>query len=185
MRYSFDSFEVDPALFELRSAGTRVPMEPQAFDVLLYLLRHRDHVVGKQELMDEIWGGRFVSETAVTSRIKQVRRALGDDGDAQRLIRTQHGRGYRFVGEVTEHPGRAVRRRPEHRRPPPGLRCSRRRTSRRSATPAATDSTSPIRSPVWPGRTSSWCPGSCPTWSRTGATRGTTTSCTGWAGSVG
>ena len=72
-------------------------MEPQAFDVLAYLVSHRDRVVAKEELMDGVWGGRFVSETAVTSRIKQVRRAVGDDGRAQRLIRTLHGRGYRFV----------------------------------------------------------------------------------------
>ena len=72
-------------------------MEPQAFDVLVYLVRHRDRVVSKDELMDQVWGGRFVSETAVTSRIKQTRRAVGDDGESQRVIRTLHGRGYRFV----------------------------------------------------------------------------------------
>ena len=71
---------VDLTVFELRRDGVSVPVEPQAFDVLLYLVRHRDRVVAKEELMDEVWGGRFVSETAVTSRIKQVRRALGDDG---------------------------------------------------------------------------------------------------------
>jgi hypothetical protein len=75
-------------------------LEPQAFDVLAYLVSHRDRVVPKEELMDGVWGGRFVSETAVTSRIKQVRRALGDDGHSQRMIRTQHGRGYRFVAPV-------------------------------------------------------------------------------------
>ena len=88
---------LDPALFELRRNGRPVPMEPQAFDVLTYLVSHHDRVVSKQELMDAIWGGRFVTEAAVTSRVKQVRRALGDDGRNQRLIRTVHGRGYRFV----------------------------------------------------------------------------------------
>ena len=88
---------LDPALFELRRDGRPVPMEPQAFDVLTYLVSHRDRVVSKQELMDAVWGGRFVTESAVTSRIKQVRRALGDDGHDQRLIRTVHGRGYRFL----------------------------------------------------------------------------------------
>jgi predicted ATPase/DNA-binding winged helix-turn-helix (wHTH) protein len=77
-------------------------MEPQAFDVLVYLVEHRERVVSKEELMDSIWGGRFVTEAAVTSRIKQVRRALGDDGGAQRLIRTVHGRGYRFIGEIAD-----------------------------------------------------------------------------------
>jgi pimeloyl-ACP methyl ester carboxylesterase len=97
--------EFDPVLFEVRRGGVAVPLEPQAFDVLAYLVSHRDRVVPKEELMDGVWGGRFVSETAVTSRIKQVRRALGDDGHSQRLIRTLHGRGYRFVAPVEARSG--------------------------------------------------------------------------------
>jgi DNA-binding winged helix-turn-helix (wHTH) protein len=92
--------ELDTALFELRRGGQRVALEPQAYDVLVYLVSHRDRVVLKEELMDAVWGGRFVTEAAVTSRIKQVRRALGDDGQAQRAVRTVHGRGYQFVGPV-------------------------------------------------------------------------------------
>jgi DNA-binding winged helix-turn-helix (wHTH) protein len=88
-----DALELDAAVFELRRAGRPVPMEPQAFDVLTYLVAHRDRVVSKEELMDAIWGGRFVTEAALTSRIKQVRRAVGDDGQTQHLIRTVHGRG--------------------------------------------------------------------------------------------
>jgi pimeloyl-ACP methyl ester carboxylesterase len=102
--------ELDESLFEVRRDGAVVPLEPQAFDVLVHLVRHRDRVVAKEELMDEVWGGRFVSETAVTSQIKQIRRALGDDGQAQRLVRTLHGRGYRFTGSVEEmgaHPAAA------------------------------------------------------------------------------
>jgi DNA-binding winged helix-turn-helix (wHTH) protein len=100
--FRFDGMELDPATFELRRGAAAVPMEPQAFDVLVYLVHHRDRVVAKEELMDEIWGGRFVTETAVTSRIKQARKALGDDGQSQRVIRTVHGRGYRFVADVAE-----------------------------------------------------------------------------------
>ena len=99
-----DGMELDQTLFELRRAGAVVPMEPQAFDVLSYLVAHRDRIVAKEELMDAVWGGRFVSESAVTSRIKQARRALGDDGQAQRFIRTQHGRGYRYVGAADRRP---------------------------------------------------------------------------------
>jgi DNA-binding winged helix-turn-helix (wHTH) protein/pimeloyl-ACP methyl ester carboxylesterase len=95
-----DDLELDTSLFELRRRGRRVPMEPQAFDVLTYLVSHRDRVVSKEELMDAVWGGRFVTETAVTSRIKQARKAVGDDGQAQRVISTVHGRGYRFVAPV-------------------------------------------------------------------------------------
>ncbi len=102
MSLRFAELELDLALFELRRDGARVPLEPQAFDVLVYLINHRDRIVSKEELMDQIWGGRFVSEAAVTSRIKQARRAVGDDGQAQRVIKTLHGRGYHFVAPVTE-----------------------------------------------------------------------------------
>ena len=97
---AFGDLELDLARFELRRGGVRVPMEPQAFSVLAYLVEHRERVVSKEELMDQVWGGRFVSETAVTSRIKQARKAVGDDGQAQRVIRTVHGRGYHFVADV-------------------------------------------------------------------------------------
>jgi DNA-binding winged helix-turn-helix (wHTH) protein/pimeloyl-ACP methyl ester carboxylesterase len=96
-----DGLVLDTALFELRRNGRIVPIEPQTFDVLTYLVSHRDRVVPKEELMDAVWGGRFVTEAAVTSRIKQARRAMGDDGRDQRLIRTVHGRGYRFVADVS------------------------------------------------------------------------------------
>jgi DNA-binding winged helix-turn-helix (wHTH) protein/pimeloyl-ACP methyl ester carboxylesterase len=94
--------ELDETLFELRRDGHAVSLEPQAFDVLVHLVRNRDRVVTKDELKDTVWGGRFVSETAVTSRIKQVRRALGDDGRNQAQVRTLHGRGYRYVGSVDD-----------------------------------------------------------------------------------
>jgi pimeloyl-ACP methyl ester carboxylesterase len=98
----FEDLELDLSRVELRRSGVRVPVEPQVFDVLAYLVNHRDRVVPKEELMDNIWGGRFVSEAAVTSRIKQARQAIGDNGQIQRLIRTVHGRGYRFVGPARE-----------------------------------------------------------------------------------
>ena len=100
--YSFGDVELDTTTYELRRAGRRVPLEPQAFDVLTYLVQHRERVVPKEELMDQVWGGRFVSESAVTSRIKQARRAIGDSGEAQLLIRTVHGRGYHFVAPVLD-----------------------------------------------------------------------------------
>ena len=102
--YDVDGFLVDPVLFELRREGQRVPLEPQAFDVLTYLVEHHDRVVSKEELMDAVWGGRFVTESAVTSRIKQVRRALGDTGSDQRVLRTVHGRGYHLVAQVRRLP---------------------------------------------------------------------------------
>ena len=118
MSLRFAELELDLALFELRRDGERIPLEPQAFDVLVYLINHRDRIVSKEELMDEIWGGRFVSEAAVTSRIKQARRAVGDDGQAQRVIKTLHGRGYHFVAPVTED---TVGQRPGDGRTTPAL----------------------------------------------------------------
>ena len=108
MTYFFGDTEIDPVLFEVRRGGHPVPVEPQVFDVLRYLVQHRDRVVSKEELLDSVWGDRFVSESALTSRIKEARRAVGDDGQAQRVIRTQHGRGYRFVAEVDTNPPAAA-----------------------------------------------------------------------------
>jgi DNA-binding winged helix-turn-helix (wHTH) protein len=99
--YTFGAFDLDTGLFELRRAGAPVPMEPQVFSVLAYLVEHRERVVGKNELLDNVWGDRFVSESALTSRIKAARRAVGDNGAQQRVIKTVHGRGYRFAAPVT------------------------------------------------------------------------------------
>lgn len=100
--FTFGEYELDIDRFELRRAGTPCAIEPQVFDVLRYLVSHRDRVVSKNELLDSIWGDRFVSESALTSRIKAARRVLGDSGKSQEVIRTTHGRGYRFVAEVIE-----------------------------------------------------------------------------------
>ena len=102
MILAFAGCELDTRAFELRRDGSVVAMEPQVFEVLAFLVRHRDRLVSKEELLDEVWGDRFVSESALTSRIKAARRAVGDDGSAQAVIRTVHGRGYRFVADVEE-----------------------------------------------------------------------------------
>ena len=118
-RYRFGHFTVDLGALEIRRAGQRVPVEPQVFDVLAVLLRERDRVVTKEELLDTVWGTRMVSESALTSRVKALRRALGDDGQRQEVIRTAHGRGFRFVADVVEE-----RREPAARRPLPAERSS-------------------------------------------------------------
>ena len=89
----FASCELDLARVVLRRDGAEVRVEPQVFDVLAYLALHRGTVVRKEELLDEIWGDRFVSESALTTRIKSLRQAVGDDGSRQSVIRTVHGRG--------------------------------------------------------------------------------------------
>lgn len=102
MIFAFDDCELHLALHELRRGGQPVAVEPQVFDVLAYLVRHRDRVVTKEELLEQVWGGRIVSEAALSSRLKSARKAIGDSGREQRAIRTVHGRGYRFVAAVTE-----------------------------------------------------------------------------------
>jgi DNA-binding winged helix-turn-helix (wHTH) protein len=105
MIHAFGGYELDLAQYEIRHSGMTVPVEPQVFDVLAYLVEHRDRVVSKEELLDNVWGDRFVSESALTSRIKSVRQAVGDSGRAQAVVKTVHGRGYRFVAAVTTGDG--------------------------------------------------------------------------------
>ncbi len=102
MLYIFDDYALDPDRRELRSGATVVAMEPQAFDLLLHLIRHREHVVSRDELIASVWGGRIVSESALSTRINAVRSAVGDRGTEQRLIKTLPRKGVRFVGEVLE-----------------------------------------------------------------------------------
>ncbi len=98
----FEDYELDVAAFELRHKGQVVPLEPQVFALLSYLIQNRDKLVTKDELLDELWGHRFVSESALATQIKSLRRSVGDDGRSQRVIKTIHGRGYRFVAELVD-----------------------------------------------------------------------------------
>ena len=100
--YFFDKYALDPGRRELRCGATVVAMEPQAFDLLVHLIRHREHVVSRDELIEQIWGGRIVSESALSTRINAVRSAIGDSGTEQRLIKTLPRKGMRFVGQVRE-----------------------------------------------------------------------------------
>ena len=102
MNYRFAEFEINVARRELRRAGAIVHTEPQVFDLLVHLIRNRHRIVGKDELFDTIWHGRIVSDATLNSRISAARRALGDSGNDQNLIRTLHKRGFRFVGEVDD-----------------------------------------------------------------------------------
>jgi TolB-like protein len=98
--YQFEDFVLDPERRELRRAGALVAVEPQVFDLINYLVSNRERVVTKDDLLDAVWNGRVVSESTLTSRINAARRALGDSGDEQRLIRTVARKGLRFVGTV-------------------------------------------------------------------------------------
>lgn len=100
--WRFDHFAFDTQCYELRSGAELIHIEPQVFDVLAQLISNHHRCVSKEELFDSVWGGRFVGEAALTSRIKAARRALGDDGESQRYIRTVRGRGYQFVGTIAD-----------------------------------------------------------------------------------
>jgi TolB-like protein/Tfp pilus assembly protein PilF len=100
MRYRFGGFELDPTKVELRAEGQLCPLEPQVFALLAYLVEHRERLVSRDELLEKIWDGRLVGDSALASRVKAARKALGDDGRTQRFIRTIHGQGFRFVAEV-------------------------------------------------------------------------------------
>ena len=110
MNFRFADFEIDVARQELRRGDAIVRIEPQVFDVLLHLVRNRDRIVRKDELIDEVWQGRVVSEATLSSRISAARRVLGDSGNDQSFIRTLHKRGFRFVAAVDDD-GAAGRRR--------------------------------------------------------------------------
>ena len=102
MTFQFENFLLDPERRELRHADALVALEPQVFDLLTYLVRHRERVVTRDNLLDAVWNGRVVSESTLTSRINAARRAVNDNGEEQRLIRTVARKGVRFIGEVTE-----------------------------------------------------------------------------------
>src|SRR5262249_12373168 len=100
MRFLFQNHVLDIDRRELSCAGRGVALEPQGFDLLLYLVQNSDRVVSKDGLFDKGWGGRIVSESALTSRINAVRKAVNDNGRDQQLVRTIARKGFRFVGEV-------------------------------------------------------------------------------------
>lgn len=103
MIYRFGQFELDLATTELRAEGKVRALEPQVFRLLALLVANGERVVTRDEMIEKVWDGRVVSDAAISSRVKSARRAIDDDGAAQRLIRTLHGHGFRFVGAVTRH----------------------------------------------------------------------------------
>ena len=102
MKLSFDNHLLDTDLRELRRSGELIAMQPQVFDLLIHLLQNRDRVVSRDDLIALVWGGRIVSDSTLDSRINAVRNAIGDNGKAQRLIRTIPRKGVRFVGAVED-----------------------------------------------------------------------------------
>jgi DNA-binding winged helix-turn-helix (wHTH) protein len=95
--YKFDSFELDRSQYRLSREQTTIHVKPRVFELLVYLLEHRDRVVKKEELLSTLWEGRFVSEGVLAEAVHEARRALGEDAEQAAFIKTVHGRGYQFV----------------------------------------------------------------------------------------
>ena len=114
MQYLFGDFTLDLARHELRRGSEPIAIEPQVFDLLVYLVQNRHRVVSKDDLLANVWGGRIVSDSTLISRISAVRKAIGDSGDSQSLVRTIARKGFRFVGDVREQSDASE---PFHREP--------------------------------------------------------------------
>jgi DNA-binding winged helix-turn-helix (wHTH) protein/pimeloyl-ACP methyl ester carboxylesterase len=102
VQFHFGDYLLDVGRRELRRGAELVALEPQVFDLLIYLVENRDRVVSKDDIIASVWGGRIVSESTLSSRINAVRKAVGDSGEEQALIRTVARKGVRFVGDVRE-----------------------------------------------------------------------------------
>ena len=101
MLFRFSDYILDTSRRELRCGDQSIEVEPQVLDLLIYLMQNHDRVVSKDDLIASVWGGRIVSDTTLTSRIYAARRAIGDSGRNQSLIRTIARKGLRFIGEVS------------------------------------------------------------------------------------
>ena len=114
MRYRFRSHTLDLDRRQLLVEGVPTHVEPRTLAVLIYLVQNRHRVVTKEELLDAVWGDRFVSESALTTQVKHLRRALGDEGSSPQAIRTVHRVGYQFLPDVEQEavPGTSVRAMP-------------------------------------------------------------------------
>ena len=124
----FGDHVLDIERCELRRGAETIPLEPQVFDLLVYLVRNRDRVVSKDDLIDGVWGGRIVSDSALTSCLNAARKAVNDSGAEQRVVRAVQRRGVRFIGEVSEdsEPAASVAAAPAGTEAPTALRPDRR-----------------------------------------------------------
>ncbi|MBM4258981.1 MAG: tetratricopeptide repeat protein [Deltaproteobacteria bacterium] len=103
MIYAFHDCALDEQRYELRRCGVACKLEPKVFELLLYLVKHHDHFVSREELIEALWPDVVVGEAVLTQCIAKARKAVADDGEKQQVIKTQHGRGYRFVAPISKH----------------------------------------------------------------------------------
>lgn len=100
MPWTFGDYELDPERFQLTRGGALVRLEPQVLSLLIHLVRNRERLVTRDEIVTAVWHGEAASDASIASRVRSARQAVGDDGVRQAMIRTVHGRGYRFVCET-------------------------------------------------------------------------------------
>jgi TolB-like protein len=115
LRYHFDEFALDTDRRELHRGTEIISIAPQVFDLLVYLIRNRERVVSKEDLINVVWNGRAVSDAALTTRLNVARSVIGDSGEEQRLIKTLQRKGFRFVGTVLEVEGQGSTAFPDDR----------------------------------------------------------------------
>ena len=104
MKYQIAEYIIDTARYRISSGDAVIPAEPKVFDLLVYLIRHRDRVLSREELFREVWDGREVSDATLSNHVKSARKILGDSGELQKTILTIRGRGYQFIAPVTVIP---------------------------------------------------------------------------------
>jgi DNA-binding winged helix-turn-helix (wHTH) protein/TolB-like protein/tetratricopeptide (TPR) repeat protein len=102
MLYRFNDIEIDLRQYEIRSQGKLLAVEPKVFDLIVYLIKHRDRLISRDELFEQIWHGRAVSDTSLSNHIKSSRKILGDNGELQKVIKTIRSRGYQFIANIEE-----------------------------------------------------------------------------------
>lgn len=102
MLYRFNDIEIDLRQYEIRSQGKLLAVEPKVFDLIVYLIKHRDRLISRDELFEQIWHGREVSDTSLSNHIKSARKILGDNGELQKVIKTIRSRGYQFIADIEE-----------------------------------------------------------------------------------
>ncbi len=100
MIYRFESYKLDTSTFQLFEKGVSIAVEPQVFDLIVFLIKNRDRVISRQELFESLWHGKEVCDTSLSNHIKSARKVLGDNGQSQKIIKTVHGRGYQFIAEI-------------------------------------------------------------------------------------
>ncbi len=102
MVYRFENYSLDTSTFELMKQGVVVSVEPQVFDLIVCLIKNRERLISRQDLFDELWHGKEVCDTSLSNHIKSARKVLGDSAQAQKIIKTVHGRGYQFIAKIED-----------------------------------------------------------------------------------